>query len=83
MVSPSNRVESRRAAMARFSVSFSDEAYATLEEIARREGKTKVEVLRDALALEKWFQDTKRSGGRVLVERQNGTGSQLREVVAR
>ncbi len=69
--------------MARFSVSFSDDAYATLEEIALREGKSKVEVLRDALALEKWFQDAKQSGGRVLIERQNGSGTEVREVIAR
>jgi predicted transcriptional regulator len=69
--------------MPRFTVSFSDEAHRTLEEIARREGKTKVEVLRDSLALEKWFQDTKASGGRILVERQNGDGIERREVIAR
>lgn len=67
----------------RFSVSFSDDAYRTLEEIAKRRGTTKVDVLRDSIALEKWFDDTRREGGRILVERRSGNGTEIREVVPR
>lgn len=62
----------------RVNVYFSDDAYESLTEIAQRKGKSISDVLRDALALEKWYEDTKEEGGRVLVERDNG---QLREIV--
>jgi hypothetical protein len=67
----------------RFSVSFSDEAYETLEDLAERKGISKVDVLRDSLALEKWLDETRRDGGRILVERQNGSGTEVREVLIR
>lgn len=38
---------------------FSAEAYAALEEIARETGRTKSEVLRQAIGLRKWFFDEK------------------------
>ncbi len=62
----------------RVNVNFSDDAYETLKEIARSRDKTISEVLRDAIALEQWYQDTKREGGRVIVELQDGRS---REVV--
>ena len=58
-------------------VNFSDSAYQALEELARRKGKTIGEVLRDAIALEKWFADVRQQGGSILVE-QNG---KVREVL--
>jgi predicted transcriptional regulator len=60
------------------SVRFSDDAYQQLEEIAERTGKSIPEILRDAIALEKWYEDAIRGGARVLVERDNG---QLHELV--
>jgi hypothetical protein len=63
----------------RVNVNFSESAYRTLEDLADRKGKSMSEVLRDAIALEKWFQDTNESGGKVVVE-QDG---RAREVIPR
>ena len=63
----------------RVNVNFSEGAYEDLETIADRQGKTKAEVLRDAIALERLFFDTKREGGRVLIERDG----QIREIIPR
>ena len=62
----------------RVSVSFSDDAYRLLTDIAGRKGQTVSGVLRDALALEKLYDDTILQNGRVLIEREDGS---LREVV--
>lgn len=62
----------------RVNVNFSDDAYEALKEIARNRDKTISEVLRDAIALEQWYEETKREGGRVIVELQDG---REREVV--
>ena len=62
----------------RVNVNFSDDAYQALKEIARRRDKTISEVLRDAIALEQWYEETKQEGGRVIVELQDG---REREVV--
>ena len=62
----------------RVNVNFSDDAYEALKEIARRKGKSISEVIRDAIALEKWYEDTKREGGRVIVELDDG---RTREIV--
>jgi hypothetical protein len=57
----------------RINVNFSDVAYTTLKTLARDQGKSMSEVLRDAIALEKWFQGVHSRGGRVLVERHGRT----------
>jgi predicted transcriptional regulator len=59
--------------MSRFNVDFSDEAVAVLDELARRNGTTKAEILRRAVNLEKWFADTLAKGAKVIVEAQDGT----------
>jgi len=58
-------------------VVFSQNAYEVLEELARRKGKSISEILRDAIALEKLFEDTRSEGGHVLLER----AGRLRELV--
>lgn len=63
----------------RVNVNFSDAAYSTLETLALDQGKTMSEVLRDAIALEKWFHGVYASGGRVLAE-ENG---RTREILPR
>lgn len=63
----------------RINVNFSEGAYDDLETIADQQGKTKAEVLREAIALERLFQDAKREGGRLLIERDG----ELREIVPR
>jgi predicted transcriptional regulator len=62
----------------RVNVNFSDDAYNTLKEIAHSRDKTISEVLRDAIALEQWYESTKQEGGRVIVELEDG---RVREVV--
>jgi hypothetical protein len=52
----------------RLNVVFSDSAYNTLRDLADRNDKTISDVVRDAIALQKWFNDTRRAGGRILVE---------------
>lgn len=64
----------------RFNVNFSDGAYRDLSTLAERKGKTMSEVLRDAIALERWFDETRREGSKVLVEQPDG---KVREVVPR
>lgn len=69
---------SKQRSSHRVNVDFSENAYEILADIANRRGKTISGVLRDALALEKWYEDTKDEGGRVLVERKSG---ELRELL--
>jgi len=66
--------------MKRININLNDETYEELQDLARRKRKNMSETLRDALALEKWFQDTRDEGGHVLVER-GSTGT--REIVLR
>ncbi len=61
------------------SVSFSDDAYRTLEELARRKGTTMSEVLRDAISLEAYAEKVREEGNRLLVE----DDGKFREIVIR
>jgi hypothetical protein len=63
----------------RVNVNFSDQAYQTLERLARSTGKSMSDVLRDAIALKVWFEQTRAEGGHVLVERPDG---KIREVIS-
>lgn len=63
----------------RVNVNFSEGAWAELQALASRSGRTISEVIRDAIGLAKWFQDEIDSGSRILVER-DGTA---REVIFR
>ncbi len=78
MDAPAKTRTSRPRSSHRVNVDFSEDAYEVLTDIAHRRGKTISGVLRDALALEKWYEDTKDEGGRVLVERKSG---ELRELL--
>lgn len=53
----------------RTSVAFTESAAMVLEDLASKTGKSRNEVLRDAIALEKAAQDTWQKGGRVIIER--------------
>lgn len=64
----------------RVNVNFSEGAFTDLTRLANELGKTKAEVLRDAIALECWFHDERRTGNRILIERTDGV---LCEVVPR
>ncbi len=63
----------------RVNVNFSEDAYQELAKLAERKGKTISDLLRDAIALEQWFDETNRQGDRVLVERDG----KVREVIPR
>ncbi len=61
-----------RAQKVRVNANFSRDAYEILADIAEKRGKSISDVLRDAIAFEKWYQDTIDDGGHVLVERDGG-----------
>lgn len=61
----------------RVNVTFSDPIYAALKKLAEDKGVSMADVLREAIGREKWFEETRKSGGRILVER-DGT---IREVI--
>jgi hypothetical protein len=63
----------------RVNVNFSEQAYQTLEDLARRSGKSMSEILREAIALKAWFDTERAAGNRVLVERKGGD---IREVIS-
>lgn len=63
----------------RINVNFSEDAYAELTALAERRGKTISDVIREAIALEVWFEKTVREGGKILVERDR----RAREVILR
>lgn len=63
--------------MRRINVNFAPSAYAALDRLARRNGKTMSEVLRDAIQLESWLADATDEGWHILLER-NG---HVRELV--
>jgi predicted transcriptional regulator len=63
----------------RFTVTFSDAAYQTLEELSEIKAKPMSEVLRDALALEGFVEKEQREGHKILIDR-NG---QTRELIPR
>ena len=63
----------------RVNVNFSEGAYRDLTALAERQGHTVSDVIRRAIALEMWFDQTQREGGRVIV----GRNGRFQEVVAR
>jgi len=75
----SEQIPSRGTGVRRINVNFSARAYMTLEQLARQSGKSMSEVLRDAIALKAWFEQTRAEGGHVLVERPDGN---IREIVS-
>lgn len=70
---------SELATVHRVNVNFSENAFQALDELSKRKGKSMSDILRDAIALEKWFDDTYREGGKFLVERDG----EVREVIPR
>lgn len=63
--------------MPQASVNLSDRAYDELEKLAHDAGKSVPELLVNAIALEKWFTESRQRGERVLVER-NGNVQEVR-----
>lgn len=62
----------------RLNVVFADSTYEALENLAKRKDKNKAAVLRDVISLAKYLEDVREEGGRILVERKDGT---TREIV--
>lgn len=56
-----------------------DSEYATLEQLAKKRGISKTEVLRRALSMEKYLEDAVSGGAKVLIETKNG----IRELLLR
>ena len=80
----SGRELARRAGRApagvrRVNVNFAESTYGILEELARKRGKSMAEVLRDAIALEKWIEDARDEGARLLIRHDGET----RELILR
>jgi hypothetical protein len=67
-----------RGQWVRVNANFSPDAYEVLTELAERRGKSLSDVLRDAIAFEKWYQDIIDEDGHILIDRGDG---QLRELV--
>ena len=65
--------------MPRININLDDETFEELKDLAKAKKKNMSETLRDALALEKWFHDTRSKGGRVLV--QQSSSDSAREIV--
>ncbi len=63
----------------RLSITLTKSAAEVLDDLAKRSGKTKAEIVRNALFLEKYAQDAWSEKGHVIVER----GGEKREVLPR
>lgn len=61
-------------------VNLPDDAIKAIREIAQRRGTTMTEVIRQAIATEKFLFDTMQEGGKVLVEDRDKT---LKQIVLR
>jgi predicted DNA-binding protein len=59
------------------SVSLPEETLNSLKEIAQKTGTSMAEVLRKAIATEKFLQDTVADGGKILIEDKDKTQKQL------
>lgn len=66
-------------AVHRVNVNFTEDAHGELVALAERRGKTISDLIRDAIALQFWFDRTIEEGARVLVERDG----RAREVIWR
>lgn len=67
----------------RQSVTFTGSTADFLEELATRRGVPVSEIVRQAVALEAWFQGVEASGAKVLVQRENETTPREVEFVSR
>lgn len=62
----------------KFNIAFSEEASEMVEKMAADQGKTKADVVRQALTIKKWFDQTRKSGSKIIVEEPDG---KLKEVL--
>lgn len=59
------------------SVNLPDSTLAVLEGIAKKRGKSMSQVIRDAIATEKFLQDATDNNGKVLIKEKDGSIKQL------
>ncbi len=59
------------------SVNLPDSTLASLEEMAKKRGKTMSQVIRDAIATEKFLQDANDNGGKILIKDADSSFRQL------
>ncbi len=64
-------------AMKKVTVNLSDETIEDLKEVAEKRGITLTEAIRKAIATEKFVQDERDEGGKILIEK---PGGRVREV---
>lgn len=60
-------------------VTFSDQAWRTIEDLSASTGHSMSEVLRDALAIYRWSIEARAAGDRILIEKPSG---QIRELIS-
>lgn len=65
--------------MRRLNTTFPASVYEAIQQLADDRQTSMSEVLRDAVALERWVDDVQRQGARILIERDG----EIREVVLR
>jgi len=63
---------SRKANVPKFNIDLSDQAASVLNDLANEQGTTKADILRQALSLQKWFNETQKSGAKLVVEQPSG-----------
>jgi hypothetical protein len=69
--------ETSAAVYQRVNVNFSPDTYDTLAQLAKQKGVTMSEVLRQSISLMKFTEGVISTGGRLLVERNGGSVSEL------
>ncbi len=67
----------KRSTEEEISVSLSGQAYEALKEIAEQNNKSIIEVLEEAIGMERWRQQIREEEARVIIERKDGRKTQL------
>lgn len=57
----------------KLSVVFSNKAFEELQELCKEESRSEVEVIRRALAKERWFLNNLKEGNKIVLEKRDGT----------
>jgi hypothetical protein len=64
--------------MPRVCIDFTEDAYEVVREMADSYGQSVSDFVRDAVAFEKWYEDTRATGGHLIVERGDTRGEVIR-----
>ena len=63
---------------AKFNIAFSDEASQLIEQMATKQNVPKADIIRQALTIKKWFDETRKDGSKIIVEQPDG---KLKEIL--